>query len=217
MDLVLSQVPGFIVGIISGLTVGIISGLIAGVISGLWVARILERREQQRQVRKVTADVTRTWAPVPGESNMKVMTGGYLTIRNSSDWPVREVIVMEPDWLDKFHLRYLGPGREHVEPIPQGVLLASREIDPPVTLQLTTIRDRVYQWRPATDELFDLRWIPLQSRPVQRFAQRYPRVWSRLFHPLMMKLPDRALIWVWGYHPASGERRSKNPKGQPLV
>lgn len=201
----LSQVPGFIVGIVTGL------------IASFVAAWVLDRGRKRAQVRQVTASITLTWAPVPGQPNSKVMTGGYLTVKNNSDWPVREVIVLEPPWLNAFHIPYLGPGREHVEPIPYEVLMANHSIDPPVTLQVTDVRGRVYQWRPATNELFDPRWIPLYSRPAQWLSRRLSVGWQHRFNKLMMKLPDRALIGVWGYHPATGERRSKNPKGRPLI
>lgn len=92
--------------ILIGLGTGLVSGLIAGLISGLWVARILERREQRRQVRLVSASITPTYEPVPGQPNTKVMTGGYLTIKNSSDWPVRDVIVLQPHWLYALSVPY---------------------------------------------------------------------------------------------------------------
>ncbi len=203
--------------ILIGLGTGLVSGLIAGLISGLWVARILERREQRRQVRLVSASITPTYEPVPGQPNSKVTTGGYLTIKNSSDWPARDVNVLQPHWLNALSVPYLGPGREHVEPIPLEVIMTNRAINSPVTLQVTTVRRRVYQWRPATDELFDTRWLPLQSRPVQWFARHLPLSWQHRFNALLMKLPEGALIWLWGYHPETGERRSKNPKGRPLV
>jgi hypothetical protein len=203
--------------ILIGLGTGLVSGLIAGLISGLWVARILERREQWRQVRLVSGSITPTYEPVPGQPNARVMTGGHLTIKNSSDWPAWDVIVLQPHWLNALSVPYLGPGREHVETIALEVMMANRAIDPPVTLQVTTVRQRVYQWRPATDELFDTRWLPLQSRPVQWFARHLSLSWQHRFNALLMKLPEGAVIWVWGYHPATGERRSNNPKGQPLV
>lgn len=204
MGVALDQVPGFVVGIITG------------VISSLVVARFLDRRRRRGQVRQVTASVTRTWAPVPGQSGLKVMTGGYLTIKNNSEWPVRNVIVMEPGWLQKFDLRYLGPGREHVEPIPHDVLIANPAIDPPVTLQITDICRKVYQWRPATEELFDGSWIPWHCRPVQKFAQRFPNFWSRRCNPLMFRLPMKVIVWVWGYDP-TGDTPPAKERMRPLV
>lgn len=65
------------------------------------------------------------------------------------------VIVLEPDWLQVLHLSNLGPGREHIEPIPYEVRIWDRSVDAPVTLQVTDVRNRVYQWMPSTNQLFD--------------------------------------------------------------
>lgn len=66
VDFLLSQAAGFVVGIITG------------IITGLWAARIGDRRKRIDQVQQVTATITRTWDPVPGSPNTKVMVGAYL-------------------------------------------------------------------------------------------------------------------------------------------
>ncbi|WP_137159988.1 hypothetical protein [Blastococcus sp. CCUG 61487] len=200
------------------LVVGIVSGLLAGVISGLWVARIIERREQQRQARLVTASITPIWESRGGLGNTRALTGGYLTVKNSSDWPVRNVHVLEPEWIGHPHWPYLGPGREHVDPVSLDLMEANGgTVDLPVTLQITDVRGRTYQWRATTDELFDSSWIPVHSRPVQWLARQLPPKAEHILNKVLFKLPEPVMIWLWGYHPATGERRSKNSKGQPLI
>ena len=205
VDAVIDQVPGFVVGILTG--------LLTGVPAGLLVDRIAERRKRRDQVRQVTASITLTWAPVPGQSNTKVMTGGYLSVKNNSEWPVRDVIVMEPDWLNKLDVPYLGPGSEHVELIPSEALHAHRGVNSLVTLQVSDVRGRRYQWRPVTDELFDPRWIPLHARLIQSMDRRSG---GRLVTPLLRHLPKKVADRLWGYDP-SGERSPTHPRMRPLV
>jgi hypothetical protein len=206
VDYLLDQMPGFIVGIVTG--------FITGIPTGLWVQRIIERRRRRDQVRQVTASITLNTVPVvPGDLSHVVRTGGYLTIKNNSEWPVTEVFVLEPRWLYAFHIPHLGPGRERVEPITEEVLSKNGHVEAPVTLQLTDTRGRVYQWRPDTDELFDTRWIPLHSRPIHWLDRR---LHGRLFTPLLRRLPANVRDWLWGYDP-SGDSPPKHRRMRPLV
>ncbi|WP_164701438.1 hypothetical protein [Modestobacter sp. KNN46-3] len=190
MDLLVSQLPG--------LVVGIISGLISGLVSGLWVAKVLERREQQRQVRKVAADITLNWEPVPGQQGGYVLGGGRFVVANRSDWPVRRVIVTAPPPITMLAVPHLGPGSERSQVIPPASLRAAEVDDMQIAVQLEDVRGKTWRWVPRTGDLSPIpEPIPLQSRAVQGLDKR-----SRLFHRLLSKLPPRVRNWLWGYDPA---------------
>jgi hypothetical protein len=126
------------------------------------------------------------------------MTGGHLTIKNNSEWPVTEVIVMSPDWLPRSHIPYLGPGREHVEQLPLEQIRPVGPSDEPVSLQLQDARSRLWRWTPTAGQLSSIPPpIPVHAHVAQWLARRIP--W--LFRPFFRILPKRAQVWLWGYDP----------------
>lgn len=186
MDFLLDQLAGFIVGIVGGL------------ITGVWGLRAGDRRKRRAQVRQVTAAVVPVWEPVPGKPNTKVMTSGLLTVRNNSEWPVRDVILMTPRCVTAHHIGYLGPGDERVESITKEEMLTNERIDSPVTMQLEDDRRQLWRWTPAEDKLSPIpEPIPWHSHVVQWLDKRSPR----LFHSFLWRLPKRTRDWLWGYAP----------------
>ncbi|WP_345433826.1 hypothetical protein, partial [Modestobacter marinus] len=122
---------------------------------------------------------------------------GLLTVRNNSEWPVRQIIIMKPQSVAAYHIRYLGPGDERVESISKEEMLTNERIESPVTMQIEDDNKRLWRWAPAENDLSPIpEPIPLHSHAVQWLDRR-----SRHFHRLLMRLPKRTRDWLWGYAP----------------
>ena len=128
--------------------------LLTGVGVGLAVFPVLEsRRRRAGQVREVTARIERIWDPVGGDPHHRILTGGEFTIVNGSPWPVREITVLQPSWMNKLDIPYLGPHDTYKTDIPLSAIFQAGAEEITVELQIQDDRRKLWQWTPSTSTL----------------------------------------------------------------
>lgn len=153
------------------------------------ISQVLQKR---RHAEKVWARVTENWTPVHDQLDHRVRQGGRLTIANPSDWPVGDVMVLEPSPLSALDFARIDAHEKRVEQLPEGTMNALND-DSRVVLQLTDVRGRTWKW---VSEQPHLRYLApprsLRSRAIRRLLA------SDAWQSRIARLPRRLHILILG-------------------
>lgn len=163
------------------------------------VPSVRDYPERRRHVRTVRGRLVPTWHVTEATDHMtaKVLTGVYLEILNSGRWPVREVIVLNPACVATESRRELAAGESWTLDVP--LHRARDEFGQPVALQLVDVREHMWRWTPALDELLPIPApLPLHARFVQWTARH---LWPRSAHAAFARAPKPMQRALWGYDP----------------
>lgn len=175
------------------LVAGVLASLLATI---LWfgIARWWQRR---RQVRMVDAKILLRWEPT--SPSAKTLEGAELSITNRSAWPVPEVQVLEPEWLNRHDEHHIWPGETRIAEISMEALQVERDpTDVRLVLLVKDDRGEDWVWIPNEGKARNLAAsIRAYSRVFQAIVSKMP---ERVRHQIM-RLPPRLLVWLWGYDP----------------
>ena len=163
-----------------------------------WLAifpRTRDYYDKRRHVRGIDARLEAQWIPV--DATLRQMTGAQLRVRNSSRWPVTNLVIVAPGSAVARDRNRLGSNDEWVEDLFLDEALMG-DLDEAVTIQVTDVQGVRWSWTPATGVLTpNTRKLP----PLQRLVQRWSRRWSPSAHARFARLPRRIRILLWGYDP----------------
>lgn len=174
-----------------GLVIGLV-GLALGFLS--IPPLVLARRDRLSHVRTVWARAE----PIIGENGG--WTHSTLGVTNGSRWPVWDVVVIHPESESGADFSSVGPFESRTKTVDGDVAVFPETI----TLQVTDSVMRTWLWTPEASTLTP---IPPPITPLARLVQFSYRFFPEWLKERFVRLPDRALVFLWGYHPEHGDGR----------